>query len=287
MAGEGIGLQGDLAELSLLASLPAPWNQGRLEPLASGLTNGNYRLSLPSGQRVFLRRGHPDPVRLGIDRATEWQLYQGAVGEGLALPCYHSEPASGLMLLAWCDEPNWAEQAPPLAEQPPLMAEVLARLHRLPVPAVVMAVRAHAAGYRGRLARIPDWLPALERALLASREPDDCWLPCHHDLNPANLLGHRPWVIDWEYGAAGHPGFELASIQRTHGWSDELRCQLESCYLEGREGAHKLLNTKGFQAEAFLPWVDYIGLLWALLMAEQQPGPDYQALIDMNRQRLE
>ena len=27
--------------------------------------------------------------------------------------------------------------------------------------------------------------------------------------------------------------------------------------------------------------------LWALLMAEQQPGPDYQALIDMNRQRRE
>ena len=100
MAGEATRQQGDLAELSLLASLPAPWNQGRLEPLASGLTNGNYRLHLPSGQRAFLRRGHPDPVRLGIDRATEWQLYQGAVGEGLALPCYHSEPASGLMLLA-------------------------------------------------------------------------------------------------------------------------------------------------------------------------------------------
>ena len=41
------------------------------------------------------------------------------------------------------------------------------------------------------------------------------------------------------------------------------------------------------QADAFLPWVDYIGLLWALLMAEQQPGPEYQALIDINRQRLE
>ena len=30
-----------------------------------------------------------------------------------------------------------------------------------------------------------------------------------------------------------------------------------------------------------------LGLLWALLMAEQQPGPEYQALIDINRQRLE
>lgn len=286
MAGEDPRGQGDLAELALLASLPAPWNQGRLEPLARGLTNGNYRLSLPSGECAFLRRGHPDPVRLGIDRATEWRLYQGAVGLGLALPCHHGDPASGLMLLAWCDEPNWAEQPPAPEAQPALLAGVLGRLHRLPVPKVVMAVRAHSAGYRARLARVPAWLPALERALLASREPDDCWLPCHHDLNPANLLGPRPWVIDWEYGAAGHPGFEVASIQRTHGWSEEQRRQLESCYLEGM-GTHKLLNAKGFQADAFLPWVDYIGLLWALLMAERQPGPEYQALIDTNRQRLE
>ncbi|MGL5813317.1 MAG: phosphotransferase [Aeromonas sp.] len=280
-------LRGDLAELSLLASLPAPWCQGRLEPLGEGLTNCNYRLTLPSGRSGFLRRGHPDPVRLGIDRATEWQLYRGAMGQGIALPCHHSDPASGLMLLDWCDEPNWALSPPPPDEQPRLLAEVLGRMHRLPVPKVVMAVRAHAKGYRDRLAQVPGWLPALERALLASREPDDCWLPCHHDLNPANLLGPKPWVIDWEYGAAGHPGFELASIVRTHDWCEEQQRQLENCYLEGREAAHKLLNGKGFQAEAFLPWVDYIGLLWGLLMAEQQTGPDYQALIDKNRQRLE
>ena len=278
---------GDLAELSLLASLPDPWRQGRLEPLSLGLTNCNYRLRLPSGRSYFLRCGHPDPLRLGIDRATEWQLYQGAVGQGLALPCHHSDPATGLMLLDWCDEPNWLVAPPPPEAQPRLLAGVLGRMHRLALPTVVMAVRAHAAGYRARLVRIPDWLPALERGLLASREPDDCWLPCHHDLNPANLLGNRPWVIDWEYGAAGHPGFELASIVRTHGWSEEQQCQLESCYLEGRGGASKLLNAKGFQAKAFLPWVDYIGLLWALLMSEQQPGPDYQSLIDTNRRRLE
>lgn len=277
-------MAGDLAELELLASLPAPWRSGRLEALASGLTNCNYRLRLPSGRSHFLRLGHPDPCRLGIDRATEWQLYRGAMGQGLALPCHHSDPASGLMLLDWCDEPNWAEAPPPPAEQPGLLAEVLVRLHRLPVPAVVMAVRAHAAGYRGRLARIPDWLPALERGLLASREPADCWLPCHHDLNPANLLGTRPWVIDWEYGAAGHPGFEVASIQHTHGWDDGQREALESGYLE-QAGAR--LGSRGFQSQAFLPWVDYIGLLWALLMAEHTPGPDYQALIDTNRQRLE
>ncbi len=48
------------------------------------------------------------------------------------------------------------------------------------------------------------------------------------------------------------------------------------------------VSPRGFHEPGlFAPWVDYIGLLWALLMAEQQPGPDYQALIDLNRQRLE
>ncbi len=268
---------------ALLASLPASWREGQLDALGAGLTNCNYRLRLPSGRSYFLRQGHPDPVRLGIDRPTEWQLYQGAIAEGLALPCHYGDPASGLMLLEWCDEPNWAHAAPPAADQPRLLAEVLRKLHRLPLPAVVMAVRVHAAGYRARLAHIPSWLPALERGLLASSEPNDCWRPCHHDLNPANLLGSNPWVIDWEYGAAGHPGFELASIQRTHEWPAERRDALEAYYRQ----ALPRHQWPDFQSEAFLPWVDYIGLLWALLMAEQQPSLDYDTLIAINRQRLE
>lgn len=270
---------------TLLASLPAPWRTGQLDPLGIGLTNRNYRLRLPSGRSYFLRQGHPDPVRLGIDRATEWQLYQGAMAQGLALPCYHSDPARGLLLLEWCDAPNWAHTPPAAADQPRLLAAVLRKLHRLPLPTRVMAVRAHGAGYRARLAHIPPWLPALERGLLASREPNDCWRPCHHDLNPANLLGSKPWVIDWEYGAAGHPGFELASIERTHEWPTERREALEAHYLQ----AQPRHLWPDFQSDAFLPWVDYIGLLWGLLMAEQEQHTtaDYQGLITINRQRLE
>ena len=76
-----------------------PLAEGLLEPLGLGLTNCNYRLRLPSGHSYFLRQGHSDPLRLGIDRPTEWQLYQGAMAEGLALPCHYGDPASGLMLL--------------------------------------------------------------------------------------------------------------------------------------------------------------------------------------------
>ncbi|MGE6109598.1 phosphotransferase [Aeromonas sobria] len=272
---------------ALLASLPAPWRTGRLEPLGLGLTNRNYRLRLPSGRSYFLRQGHPDPARLGIDRATEWQLYRGAMAAGLALPCHHGDPERGILLLDWCEAPSWAQSPPPRDLALPALARLLVRLHRLPVPTVRMAVRAHARGYRSRLRAPPSWLAALEAPLLASREPDGCWLPCHHDLNPANLLGERPWVIDWEYGAAGHPGFELASIVRTHGWDLDEMAALEACYLEEHARLAPATPIPVFQGEAFLPWVDYIALLWALLMAEQAPDPAYDTLIAHHRQRLE
>ncbi|MGL5030649.1 MAG: phosphotransferase [Aeromonas sp.] len=272
---------------ALLASLPQPWRDGQLTPLRLGLTNCNYRLQLRSGEHYFLRSGHPDPARLGIDRHTEWQLYQGAVACSLALPCYHCDPARGVMLLAWSDEPTWAQAAPPLSEQPRLLAAALQQLHQLPQPRNVMAVRAHSARYRAQLAHLPRWLPALERALLTSCEPRHCWRPCHHDLNPANLLGATPWIIDWEYGATGHPGFELACIQRTHQWQSDQRSALEDHYLSTLPPTFPRHLWPKFQSEAFLPWVDYIGLLWALLMNEQQPSPDYDALIALNRQRLE
>nr|WP_236757861.1 phosphotransferase [Aeromonas cavernicola] len=273
----------DPAVHALLTSLPPPWRDGTLTPIMAGLTNRNYRLRLPSGRSYFLRQGHPQPQRLGIDRATEWQLYEGAMAMGLAPPCHYQDPLADLLLLTWCDEPTWQQAPPPRPAQPALLASALLTLHRLPLPKVVMAVRAHAAAYRARLTAPPHWLPALERGVLASHEPNNDWRPCHHDLNPANLMGGRPWIIDWEYGAAGHPGFELASIQRTHGWQPNEREALEAHYLQAQPRHLRI----PFQSEAFLPWVDYIALLWALLMAEQQPRCDYQQLIDSNRQRLE
>jgi thiamine kinase len=273
----------------LLASLPTPWRGGRLEPLGLGLTNCNYRLRLPSGRSYFLRQGHPEPARLGIDRATEWRLYRGAMAAGLALPCHYGDPERGILLLDWCEAPSWAQAPLPPSLALPALARLLARLHQLPLPTVRMAVRAHARGYRERLKAPPGWLDKLEAPLLASREPDGCWLPCHHDLNPANLLGEQPWVIDWEYGAAGHPGFELASIVRTHGWGLEEMAALEACYLEEIErlGQGRASGPLDFQGAAFLPWVDYIALLWAQLMAEQTPDAAYADLVAHHRQRLE
>ena len=146
-----------------------------------------------------------------------------------------------------------------------------------------MAVRAHAAGYRARLAHIPSWLPALERGLLASSEPMiagalatmisirlTCW-----EANPGSSTGSMARQVT--------PALSSPASKRTHEWPAERRDELEAHYLQ----AVPRHQWPDFQSEAFLPWVDYIGLLWALLMAEQQPSLDYDTLIAINRQRLE
>lgn len=264
---------------SLPAGLPAPWDKASAAPLGGGLTNRNLCLQAADGRRAFLRIGHPSAVNLGIDRHQEWRLYRQAAQAGLAPPCLFADPGRGILLLEWCDEPSWAECSPQQAEATAALAQLLVRLHRLPRPKVHMAVRPHAERYRHQLLRIPDWLLTLERPLLACHEPDECRYACHHDLNPANLLGPRPWVVDWEYGAAGHPGFELASILRTHGWSEERGDELEACYLAAGGSCSEL------RFRPFLPWVDYIALLWALV--RQQQGEAMSHWIDSYRQRLE
>lgn len=260
--------------------LPPPWSSAALTPLPGGLTNRNARLSLADGRQAFLRIGHPDPASLGIDRAVEWQLYQAAAAQGLAPACHFADPARGILLLDWCPAPSWAEAPPPKEAAIAALARVLVALHRFSVPHVRMGVRPHAERYRRQLLAPPAWLNALERALLASHEPEGLWLPCHHDLNPANLLGARPLVIDWEYGAAGHPGFEVASILRTHGWSEQDGEALEACYLAEGGACSRLVF------RPFLPWVDYIALLWALVR-QGEGDTGIERWIAHYRERLE
>lgn len=264
-----------------MVALPAPWQAATCTPLAGGLTNQNYRLQLDDGRQAFLRIGHPAPESLGIDRTLEWQLYSAAAKAGLAPASLFHDLPSGALLMAWCDEPNWALAPPAQRDAMAALAGVLVALHRLPLPTGQMAVRTHSARYRRQLSSIPPWLGALERALLASKAPSDLWLPCHHDLNPANLLGPRPWVVDWEYGAAGHPGFEIASIVRTHGWAVEAGDALCEHYRHQGGVAERIAF------RPFLPWVDYIALLWTLVRREQAPDAGLDEWIERYRCQLE
>ncbi|WP_237466213.1 phosphotransferase [Vibrio stylophorae] len=92
---------------------------------------------------------------------------------------------------------------------------------------------------------------------------------CHLDAGPHNLIvgadaicGDGVCLIDWEYAATADIAMELAMAYRAHG-----ECGME--FLKQYQRLSHLSNTALRRVFAFVPWVDYIALLWAWI---QWPG---------------
>ncbi|MGR7920657.1 phosphotransferase [Zobellella denitrificans] len=259
----------------LLASLPADW-QGRLTPLAGGLTNRCWRLDTPAGA-YWLRQGCADPAALGIDRRLELLAHRTAAAAGLALPVRFARPEQGLLILDWRDEPDWRQRPPDMTR---LMARVAA-LHRLPAALPVLDLRARLGHYLRLLSPLPAdiarVLPLFERAEL---NPPFSPVFCHHDLNAANLLGERPWLLDWEYAARGDAAFELAVIADSFGLDRPARAAMLAAY---RAGGGELSEAR---LAARRPWVWLLTALWAAVQYRQCGQAEYLEQQQQAVQRL-
>lgn len=123
--------------------------------------------------------------------------------------------------MPFIDEPVWTaahfEDAARLAR----LGAALGRLHRLPAPeSARLDVLATLLAYHSRLKQVEGVLPprlarwldaaagALRRLEAGGRTP----AILHHDLHPANLVGERPWLIDWECSVVGDPLFDIACV---------------------------------------------------------------------------
>ena len=187
-----------------------------IEPLSAGRTNHSYRLRSPGlGDDLILRLHHPEPERLGIDRARERIITQRTAAAGIGRPVWHW--SDDYSLFPFIEARTWtdAEFASP-EERARLwpMIEQLATL-RIDQPrrrysdylqyywqqlkargAVDESLRQAWAGFWPKLVAFDaaDWTAGL----------------VHHDLIPANVLdtGDRLVLIDWEYAALGHPDID-------------------------------------------------------------------------------
>ncbi|MFP2769333.1 choline kinase family protein [Oceanisphaera sp. KMM 10153] len=251
----------------LLASLPRQW-QGQLTPLTGGYTNRCWRLDTARGA-YWLRLGCDNPALLGIDRTLELRAHSAAAEAGLAPVIRFSRPAQGLLILDWLAEPDWCGREPDL----PLLMSRVARLHKIPVKLPLLDLAAQAHHYQRQLMPL-----APELAVFASRFSSPLLNPaftpvfCHHDLNAANLMGERPWLLDWEYAARGDAAFELAVIAD----SFELNSEQEQALLAAYRDAGGTLDWCRFQVRR--PWVQWLTALWAALQYRRDPAPRYLEL---------
>lgn len=260
----------------LLAELPA-YFQGQLTPLTGGLTNQSWRLDTARA-RYWLRLGHLDSDKLGIDRAQELLAHQAGANAGLAPAIRYAKPELGILVLDWLTEPNWQSLPHPVCDAKlNTLALRVAQLHQLTPAIGSLSIASQAEFYLSQLSSAcfsASYLEVLQnlnrRFKQAELNLPYCEVFCHHDLNAANLMGAKPWILDWEYAAYGDAAFELAVVADSLQLSERREQHLLAAY---RAGGGQL-STPRFQARQ--PWVQWLTLLWAALQYQHTAQLHYQ-----------
>lgn len=187
-----------------------------------GLSNHAWTTADPDGG-YFVRLSPPDAARLGVDRASECELLQIVAQAGLAPEVVRCDPSRRLLVTrrvpgrpptrAQAVEPRFIER----------LGRALRILHGIAVPRGMRRV-----DFAAQAERLEAQCPAgldvagalrdeARRAFAALGRSGRVDALCHNDLHHLNLVdGERLWIVDWEYGGAGDPVFDLASFLCQH-----------------------------------------------------------------------
>lgn len=203
-----------------LATIPGlPGGEPVVERLHGGVMNTSYRVAY--GTRAFVLRlssgsGRADARHAEVERRVQRQ----AAEQGLAPAVVHADAGKGILLSEFL--PGRAWRPTDLEDDARLesLAQLLRRVHRLPICgtpyAGLEAARTYfegleAAGRAGDIAR--------HCLAIVETTPVEVSLACcHNDVVAENVVGDiEPKLIDWEYAGDNDPLFDLASLI---GWHD-------------------------------------------------------------------
>jgi thiamine kinase-like enzyme len=226
--------------IARLAALLGP-RVGDVRPLAGGITNRNFRVTLGEGDYVVRLPGK-DTNLLGIDREAECLANERAAELGLA-PKVAAKLESPACLVTCFVEGH--EMKPEELHEPDAVGQVAAALRAfhdsgLTLPTefqVVDIARDYAGVARERGGETPqpfeDSLASAGEVVQAvSDDPEHAPVPCHNDLLPANFLSgdERIVIVDWEYAGMGDRFFDLGNLAVNNEFGDEDEDRLLEAY---------------------------------------------------------
>ena len=237
--------------------------------LHGGITNRNYRVCTPEGDKV-VRLSDQESALLAIDRKNEYFNSLAAAQAGVGARVDQYIPGAGVLVVDWIEGSTLSptEVADPATLS--RIADACQRLHRGPRFATEFNMFHVQAGYRRLIAergfRLPehydDFADHMHRIQLAMAIHPEPLAPCNNDLLAANILddGKALWLIDYEYSGNNEPSFELGNI-----WSES---DLEDGLLEHLTGEYWGLVSASTVARARL-WAVMSKYGWTLWGAIQ------------------
>jgi thiamine kinase len=251
-----------------------------IDRLGKGLINETYRV-VRDGESFALRVAAANPHHLGVDREWEGRVLGAAVAADLAPAIVYRDPQHGILVTRWVEgmplNPSDVRRTPGIER----IAELLRRIHALPMPAPARLMSAERwIDYYSRA--VPHAQAALRKAATAQLAalaalPGADTSVCHSDLHVQNLIdrGDSLLLLDWEYAHASDPLWDLAGWSANNDFEPELRHELLARYT-GRPPT----RGESFRLER-LGWLyDYVCLLWSelYLSVPRDAGSDPAAL---------
>lgn len=244
----------DLAVVArVAASLGAAPGGFAVAPLAGGLTNRNYTLTINEA-RYVVRLAGAGAALLGIDRDRERVIAPLVAAAGIGAEVVYTDAAGEVLATRFlAARPlDVAEASDPLVLA--RLAALLRRVHGGPAfPGRFDAVGAarelagHAAARGGRSSSLLlEALAAGEAIAQALGEPQRL-APCHNDMLAANFLVEPDGalrLIDWEYAAQGDPVFDLANLAANLLLAPDAEAALWAAYAGPDAGAAGLARLR-------------------------------------------
>jgi aminoglycoside phosphotransferase (APT) family kinase protein len=240
-----------------------------VEPLTQGLFSETYRVRR-GGLAYTLKAAAPNRGQFGLSFAWEVRLLERATESSLAPPLVYHD-AERVIISRWVKGRVWSTPEAALPENVRNMAQMLRRVHALPIPAPSNPVgpRWWIESYGAALMReTPRRLdPSLaEAASLHLHEleqlPRAAGVVCHSDLHAMNVLRCDEGLIllDWEYAHVSDPLWDLAGWCANNDLETEMQRELLGQYLGALPRSNQWVRFR------LLMWLyDYVCLLWGEL----------------------
>jgi thiamine kinase-like enzyme len=263
------------ATIASIAGRLWPGLETRIEPIAAGLTNANFRVEV-DGRPFFVRLPGASTDLLAVDRANELHNTRAAAEAGVGPRLVAHDAETGAFALEWIDGRTMSNAAFAEPGTPARIAETLRRLHAGPRFRddfdMVRLSEYYLRVVDERGLRIPDGyrehmaaIPRIEAALAANPMPA---VPCHNDLLAENYLddGKRLWIVDYEYSGNNDPTFELGNTAQELLFDSERQEELCAAYFGperfAQEGSALLARMRLQMIMSDVGWT-----LWAAIQA--------------------
>jgi thiamine kinase len=253
--------------------LPAVKTAGcRFSPV-QGLTGESWRIE-GEGVQLLARQQSAEKSALGVSRRREARVLC-RVGKDIGPQVLAQN--NQWIILQWLTGDVVTETGFARLNEGGNLAELLAGLHQRPPSGYPLSLHRQFTRYWQQLdprRLTPAWLK-LHQRFLRRRPPTPLKLaPLHMDIHPGNLIaqGQGLRLIDWEYAADGDIALDIAALFRGNAWSPADQQQFLRHYARIGYSNLPLLST---QVQRWLPWVDYLMLLWFEVRWQQTGDPEF------------